>query len=292
MDRDDDAVPIAELLDERRHLLDVAYWMLGSSSAAESIVDETYRRWFALSDHTRARIASPRFWLAKVTGGICLGRLALPDSGSACAGEDRAGRSGAEGKGTLEEEISGTLLDALDSLPPAEQAAFVINDVFEVPHTVADIVRQPGPECPEPADDARRSLRARRARHTAPEQHDAVVGAMRQACATQDEALMMSILAPDVTAFFDGGGKIRALVKPVRGNTHVARSLLTLLPRHPRTALNTQSVNGHTGLVVRYDHVVAAIISLDVANRHVIHVWAILNPDKLRTWNDPGPTRH
>lgn len=75
------------------------------------------------------------------------------------------------------------------------------------------------------------------------------------------------------------------------GHQHVAHSLLTLLPRHPRTALNAQSVNGRTGLVVRYDHVVAAIISLDVADRHVIQIWAILNPDKLRTWNDPSPTR-
>ncbi|MFD1275668.1 sigma factor [Streptomyces kaempferi] len=69
-------MPITELLDERRFLLDVAYWMLGSPAAAESVVDQTYRRWYELSDAERHRIGVPRSWLARTAGGICLDRLA------------------------------------------------------------------------------------------------------------------------------------------------------------------------------------------------------------------------
>ncbi|MBW8699569.1 ECF RNA polymerase sigma factor SigJ [Streptomyces sp. MBT84] len=65
----DDVAPIAELLEERRHLLDVAYWMLGSPSEAESVVDETYRRWYLLSDAARKVITAPGYWLAKTAGG-------------------------------------------------------------------------------------------------------------------------------------------------------------------------------------------------------------------------------
>src|SRR4051794_8536393 len=53
-----DAVPIADLLDERRHLLDLAYWMLGSTGEAESVVDETYGRWYGLSDAARRQITA------------------------------------------------------------------------------------------------------------------------------------------------------------------------------------------------------------------------------------------
>ncbi|MEV1070162.1 RNA polymerase subunit sigma, partial [Streptomyces sp. NPDC050263] len=49
-----DTAPIGELLDERRYLLDVAYWMLGSAGEAESVVEETYLRWYGLSDAERA----------------------------------------------------------------------------------------------------------------------------------------------------------------------------------------------------------------------------------------------
>ncbi|WP_189986458.1 RNA polymerase subunit sigma, partial [Streptomyces spinoverrucosus] len=250
-----------------RYLLDVAFWMLGSSSAAESVIDETYRRWYGLSDRVREEITAPRSWLAKVAGGICLARLALPGRDTGRAGKGlRGGGVGAERHGMLREEVSGVLLEALDSLSPAERAAFVLNDVFGMaPGAVADIVRQSEPECAELADRARRSLRARRARPTSPQQHDALARAVRQACATQDETLLASLLAADVTAFFDGGGKVRALVKPVHGSAQVAHSLLTLLTRHPRTTLHTHSVNGRTGLLVRYDHQVAAVISLDIA---------------------------
>ncbi|MFG2555846.1 RNA polymerase subunit sigma [Streptomyces sp. NPDC048581] len=285
----DDAVPIAELLDERRHLLDIAYWMLGGSREAERVIDETYRRWFELPDPARAGMTAPRSWLAQVAGSICLSRLALPrrDRDRERAVEEEAGSSaGAVSQGMLAEEISGVLLEALDSLSPAERAAFVLNDVFGMaPDAVADIVHQTEPECAELADRARRSLRVRRARPTSAREHDAVARAVCEACVAQDEAVLASLLAADATAFFDGGGKVRASVKPVHGNTRVARSLLTLLARHPRTDVHTHPVNGRTGLVVRYDRRVAAVISLDIAGPYVVQVWVTLNPDKLRTWN-------
>lgn len=285
----DDAVPIAELLDERRYLLDVACWMLGSSREAERVIDETYRRWFDLPDPARARITAPRSWLAEVAGGICLSRLALPLPDRARSRKEGTGSAVRQGRPAA--EISRVLPDAPESLSPAERAAFVLNDVFGMaPGAVADVVRQTEPQCAELADRARRSLRARRARPTPTGRHDEVARAVRRACATEDEGLLASLLAADATAFFDGGGKVRALVEPVRGNAHVARSLLTLLARHPRTTLDTHPVNGRTGLVVRYGRQVAAVISLDIAGPHVVQVWVTLNPDKLRTWNRPRRT--
>ncbi|MGI5205579.1 hypothetical protein ACQEU6_28860 [Spirillospora sp. CA-108201] len=68
-------VSLAEMLDERRHLLDIAEWMFGPDTA-DRIVHETYRRWYALDDGERAAIAVPRAWLTRVAGGICLDLLA------------------------------------------------------------------------------------------------------------------------------------------------------------------------------------------------------------------------
>ncbi|GGU11275.1 sigma factor [Actinomadura citrea] len=67
---------LAEMLDERRHLVDIATWMFGSAAAAEEIVQETYRRWYVLDDRERAAIALPRAWLTRVAGGICLELIA------------------------------------------------------------------------------------------------------------------------------------------------------------------------------------------------------------------------
>jgi RNA polymerase sigma-70 factor (ECF subfamily) len=289
-----DAVPIAELLDERRHLLDVASWMLGSPNEAEGVVDETYRRWYGLSDAARERITAPRSWLAKTAGGICLSRLVQPDRAGHAAYPAKVadGPQAAEPPpATLKaEDVSRALMIALDSLSPAARATFVLHDVFGMtPDTVADIVGRTEPERAESADRARHCLPTQRSRPTTPKEHDTLARSIRQACASDDAELLASLLCPDVTAFFDGGGKVRALIKPVQGSRQVARSLLTLLARCPRTTLSTHSVNGRTGLVVRYDHQVAAVISLDIADHHVAQVWVVLNPDKLRSWNKLRP---
>ncbi|MEU2786672.1 MULTISPECIES: sigma factor [Streptomyces] len=281
MDRglDDETVPIAELLDERRRLLDVAYWMLGRSQDADDAVAEAYRRWYGLPDDDRIRIAEPRSWLVKTVGGICLERLAP-------TGRTHPGTIGAAPPQDLDEEVSQALLEALDTLSPAERAAFVLNDVFGMaPGTVAVIVGQTEQDCGELAARARHSLRTRRAHPTPPWQHDRVVLAVRRACAAENPARLMSLLAPDATVFFDGGGKVRTLTRPVHGARRATHSLLTLLAGRSRTTLHCRSVNGRTGIVVRYGDEVAAVISLDVAGDHVVQIWAVLNPDKLRYWN-------
>ncbi|MFI6579631.1 sigma factor-like helix-turn-helix DNA-binding protein [Embleya sp. NPDC050493] len=291
MDHADEAVPITDLLEERRHLMDVAYWMLGSGGAAEVVVDEAYRRWYRLPESERAQIRDPRAWLAKVVGGICLDPLVSPDGVRASAAASADEEVGQDRHRMLEQEIGAVLLQALDSLSPAERAAFVLSDVFGMaPGAVADIVGRSEGECAELAERARRSLRVRRSRPTTPERHDAVTRAVCDACVAEAPAVLVSLLAPDAAVFFDGGGKLRALVGPVHGSERVARSLLTLLARHPRTTLRTHSVNGRTGLVVRYDEQVVAVITLDIAGHLVVQVWVVLNPDKLRSWNQPGPT--
>ncbi|MGX1543104.1 hypothetical protein [Streptomyces adustus] len=192
----------------------------------------------------------------------------------------------ADNDSSFEEEMSQVLLDALDALSPAERTAFALNDVFGMaPQAVADVVGQPERECAELTERARHSLSVRRARTTTTRQHDLVVRAVGEACADEDSGRLASLLATDVTAFFDGGGKVRTPARPVDGHVQVAHSLLTLLTRHPHTTIVPHSVNGRTGLIVRYENHVAAVISLDIAGPHVVHIWVVLNPDKLRLWN-------
>ncbi|RPF30471.1 RNA polymerase subunit sigma [Streptomyces sp. TLI_185] len=240
MERVGDAMPIAELLDERRHLLEVARWMLGDRVAAERVTDEAYRQWFGLCAHERARIRVPRAWLTQAVGRISLERL---------------GPSGSQG-----------------SVPGSGPCDTCVED------EVGDLLLRP--------EDI---VRVRRESPASAGLQYEIAHAVRQACAEDDSDRLVSLLAPDVTAVFDGGGKIRALTSPVIGSQEVALSLLSLLARHPRTTLRTWPVNGATGLVARYGDQVAAVVTLDVAGPRVVQVWVVLNPDKLRSWNHSRP---
>ncbi|MFF7888738.1 sigma factor [Streptomyces sp. NPDC020794] len=289
MGRSGDTASIAELLDERRHLLNVAYWMLGTRLAAEDAVAETYRQWYELTDVQRTRVTEPRSWLTRTTGIVCLTGLPLPEHGAAHAeGKDNA--TGITPDRALTEEINNVLFETLGTLSPAEQAAFVLKDARALPRQAVADVTGPASVAPEElTDSARRAVRTRRAHLTTPQQHNKVVRGVREACATTDARHLASLLAPDVTAFFDGGGKVRALTRPVHGDQRVVRALLTLLAPRPHTTLHLCSANGRTAIVVRHGAQVAAVISFDVAGHHVTHVWAVLNPDKLRAWNRPHP---
>ncbi|MET9123686.1 RNA polymerase subunit sigma [Streptomyces sp. NPDC004528] len=248
------AVPLAELLDERRYLLDVACWMLGSAGAAERVVDETYRRWYGLPDAARGRIQVPRSWLARTTGGLCLGRLTGP------GGVDDAARP------------------AMPGGPPGSAGSTAATLLVGPPPP-----RVRGPRAPH--------VRGPRPLPASAHRHDVLARAVREACMAQDGERLVSLLAPDATALFDGGGKVRALARPVHGSRQVAASLLTLLALRPRTTLTAHAVNGRTGLVARYDHQVAAVISLTVTGRRITGISIVLNPDKLRPWNPP-PVPH
>ncbi|MFF1568215.1 RNA polymerase subunit sigma [Streptomyces sp. NPDC058293] len=284
MEHTGDTMPLAELLDERRHLVEVAYWMLGSRVTAERVTDEAYREWYGLSDDERSRIRRPRTWLTHVVGGLSLARLG-PEGEAGGSAHRRGSRDDG-----LESEVSEVLQRAVGALSPAQRAAFVLDSILGAPvSTTPGGAKRSVPDgTADLAVTARQGLRVRSGRPASPHQHEEIAQAVRQACADGNYEGLRALLTDDVTAYFDGGGKVRALTTPVTGDEHVARSLLTLLCAQPRTTVNTWPVNGRTGLVARYDERVAAVITLDLLHSRVSQVWVVLNPDKLRSWNSPA----
>ncbi|MBO1332504.1 RNA polymerase subunit sigma [Streptomyces sp. VRA16 Mangrove soil] len=285
-----DTLPLTELLDERRHLVEVARWMLGGTVAAERVTDEAYREWYGLSDGQRARIGAPGSWLTHVVGGLALARLS--PSGPDGDARARALRREPCDDGP-EREAGEVLLRAVGALSPAQRAAFVLDGIFgAAPGGGARPVRErTGPADPvDPVVAARAGLLARNGRpsSSAPRQ-DEVARAVRQACVDGDHEGLRAVLADDGIACFDGGGKIRALTTPVTGGEHVARNLLTLLSGRQDLTVATWPVNGRTGLVVRRHERVVAVLTLDLIDSRVARIWAVLNPDKLRSWNSVAP---
>ena len=75
---------LSAVMNERRHLINLAYRLLGSLAEAEDAVQETYARWYSMSVQQQDAIESPGAWLTKVTSRICLDLL-----GSARARRER-----------------------------------------------------------------------------------------------------------------------------------------------------------------------------------------------------------
>src|SRR4029450_14027535 len=66
---------LSAVMRERRHLISLAYRLLGSLADAEDVVQETYARWYAMSPQRQEAIESPGGWLTTVARRICLDLL-------------------------------------------------------------------------------------------------------------------------------------------------------------------------------------------------------------------------
>ena len=186
------------------------------------------------------------------------------------------------------------LLVVLESLTPAERVAFVLHDVFALPFgEIAEIVGRSPDATRRLASSARRHVREARSRPVAPSDHDRLVAAFRLACENGDLGALIAILDPDVVSVSDGGGIVRAALRPVHGADNVARFLLGILQKQPGLRVEDRAVNGERGLVVlagdpaadQPRDQVSAIVSLGTDATSIRNVWIMLNPDKLRAWN-------
>ncbi|MFD1713435.1 RNA polymerase sigma factor SigJ [Amnibacterium flavum] len=286
-------------LGERRHLLGVAYRMLGTLHDAEDAVQDAFARWYRLTPGERAAIAVPGAWLTKVTG-----RIALDMLGSARARRERyvgewlpepvpataltsASHSGDPLDAVAHDDsVSMALLVVLESLTPAERVAFVLHDVFAVPFDeIAEIVGRTPQACRTLASSARRSIRDRRERESGSAAHRRVIEEFWAASRSGRLDALIAVLDPDVVTRSDGGGKVSAALNPVRGADRVARFLLGILAKQSELVATLEPVGDRTGFVFRRDGVVTSVVTANVRGDVVTDVWIVLNPDKLDAWN-------
>ncbi|MCS3443134.1 RNA polymerase sigma factor SigJ [Microbacterium phyllosphaerae] len=298
---DDD---LDDVFRERRRLLALGYRMTGTLADAEDVVQETYLRWYRLTEAEREAIANPAGWLTTVAGRIALDLLGsarrrreqyigpwLPEPVPA----DRfAGTIGARRASltedpldriTLDDEISTALLVVLEAMTPAERVAFVLHDVFAVPFDeIAEAVGRTSAAVRQLAASARRHVRESRATAVPRAEHDRVVRAFQEATRTGEVAPLLRFLAPDVELRSDGGGVVSAARNVVSGADNVARFLLGIAAKRPTMTMEQQQFGDGLGFVFREDGEVVSVMNLRVAAGRITQLWIVLNPAKLSSW--------
>ena len=291
------------IMSERRQLLNLTYRLLGSLAEAEDAVQETYARWYAMSRQQQQAIGSPGAWLTTVASRICLDLLGsararreryvgewlpepLPEPVEWTGGPPGSATVDPADRVTLDESVSMAFRVVLESMTPAERVAFVLHDVFGYPFAeVAEITGRTPAACRQLAASARRRIRASQTPATPTARQAGIVRAFKQAWEAGDIDALVGLLDPDATVIADGGGLVRAALRPIQGGEQVARYLADLAGRAPgNVTILERTVNGQPGLVAQQDGVIVTVFAFDVAGDRITHIWAVRNPDKLRPW--------
>jgi RNA polymerase sigma-70 factor (ECF subfamily) len=290
----------AEVLSERRQLINVTYRLLGSLTDAEDAVQETYARWFALTPPQREAIVSPGAWLTTVASRVCLDLLGsararreryvgewipepLPDP-TEWPSADPADRI------TLDESVTIALLVVLDAMTPAERVAFVLHDVFRYSFAeIAEIVGRTPAACRKLASSARRRVRESQAPADGTTRRTAVIRDFKHAWETADIDALIGLLDPAATAVSDGGGLAGSVLRPVVGGDRIARYAIEIAAAVPAMTLLQRTVNGQPGLIAQRDGVTVTVFTFDFTGDRISRLWAIRNPEKLKLWTAPSP---
>ena len=283
------------LLDELRPVaFAIAYRMLGSVSEAEDIVQETLLRVHQALDGGE-RIASPRAFVATVTT-----RLAINELRSARARRERYvgewlpepiitdGPDDPARHTEMVDSLSLAMLVLLEKLSPEQRAVLLLHDVFDYDHAqIAQIIGRSHDNGRQIATRARRHLEQRRPRFQTTREHQEELAARFFAAAEQgDLAGLEALLASDATLTGDGGGKVPALARVLRGRSRVANMLVTFsrvgVLGIPGVSLRPVEVNGGPGaLILDAQQRLIGVWALEIAGGQINGISSIVNPDKL-----------
>ncbi|CAK7258832.1 MULTISPECIES: sigma-70 family RNA polymerase sigma factor [unclassified Shinella] len=268
---------------QRPRLLRLAYRMLGTHAEAEDIVQEAWLRWHR-SD--RDRVAAPAAWLTRIVSRLCLDAMKsarfrretypgtwLPEPLIEPADEEMRA-----------DNITLTLMVALERLSPLERAAFLLHDVFNQPvdEVAATLQRSPA-AIRQLAARARAHVRIDQPRYAiAREDSRAIVEAFFEACRLGDATALGSMLAEDVTLRSDGGGKVMAFPNAIHGMDRLVRLYLGLSRKlgGRMEFLGHLVIDGLPGFLSRVDgHLQTS--ALDISGGRITAIYITRNPEKL-----------
>jgi RNA polymerase sigma-70 factor (ECF subfamily) len=282
--------PVAEL---RPLLFSIAYRMLGSATDAEDIVQEAFLR-FHRETATGTKVESPKSYLSAVTTRLCIDHL----RSARVRRESYVGTwlpepllteetSDAERHAETADSLSMGFLVLLESLTPVERAVFLLREVFEYDYDeIASVVGKSEENCRQIAVRARRQIQAGKPRFEASKaEREELARRFFRAAGEGDFESLVGMLAADVVAYADGGGKATAFPRPVHGRDKVLRILRGGAARGERLSvrgMRLAEINGQPGaMFLDPDGVPVVAVSLDIADGQVQTLHAVSNPDKL-----------
>ncbi|WP_182879256.1 sigma-70 family RNA polymerase sigma factor [Microbispora sp. H10949] len=285
-----DQAQLAEHFDRSRgHLRGVAFRMLGSADEADDAVQET---WLRACRADSGSVDNLTAWLTTITGRVCLDMLRsrsrrredfadLTELDMLAPHEETADPAD---EAVLADSVGLALLVVLDTLGPAERAAFVLHDLFAVPFDeIAVIVER------SPAAAKKLASRARRRVHDTADvpssdlvRQRVVVDAFLAASRAGDIDALLAVLAPDVVRRADAvalRGQVRAQAE-VRGARAVAEETRTNI-RRARFA-SPALVNGAVGAVVAPHGRLQLVLEFAFSGDRIASVDVIGDPVRLK----------
>jgi RNA polymerase sigma-70 factor (ECF subfamily) len=266
----------------RPKLKRVAYRMLGSVADADDVLQEAFIRWMKAD---RSTVREPEAYLRRIVTRLCLDQLKSARSQR----ETYIGPWLPEPvvEEEVEEDVTLPLMLALERLSPLERAAFLLHDVFGLSFDeVAETIQRDVAACRQLATRARTHVRESRPRFQIDKQRGIeIANAFFAASRSGDMQALGAMLADDITVYADGGGKRRAITKPLIGFDAVMKVHVHLAEHFKNNAselVRASFVNGLPGFVTLEADGELQTTAFEIEDGKIAAIYIVRNPDKLK----------
>lgn len=277
-------------------LFSLAYRMMGSVMDAEDIVQEAF---LSFSEATAAEsILNKKAYLCKIVTNRCLDLLRssakkrelyvgpwLPEP--IVGGSERMGDSGEANDPSRsylrKEAMSTAYLLLLHQLSAVERAVFLLREVFEYEYDeIAAIVGKSSSNCRQIFHRAKRGI------GQPPEDH-AELNARKQVQVEQFAAFLASgnvmkllqLLAPDAVLLPDGGGKVKAPLRPIFTAERICRFFEGIREKSAAGfSYRLLLINNEPGLIAQSGGYQSAW-TFQYQGDRISHIYLQINPEKL-----------
>lgn len=269
-------------------LFSIAYRMTGSAADAEDLVQDAYVR-YASAD--RDVVRDVKAFLVTILTRLALDRLKSAQHKR----EEYIGPwlpepvfTGIEGdpyaRAARDEKIEMALLRTLERLSPQERAVLLLYEVLEHDHSeIAELLDITPASSRQLLHRAKERVAAEKQRFAPPpDQQRRLIESFIGAVARGDVDSLREMLASDVVATADGGGKSFAAKRPVSGADAVAKMFVGIARKFGTgVEVSIEEVNGVPALIGRKDGAIGNILMFEFDRDRIAEVISLVNPDKL-----------
>jgi RNA polymerase sigma-70 factor, ECF subfamily len=272
-------------------LFSIGYRMLGSVAEAEDIVQETFLKAYQIDDQ---KIDNKKAYLCKIMTNRCLDVL----KSARYRREHYVGPWNPEplllesspdfdpSEVILQKEgLSIAYLRMMEHLAPDDRAVLLLREVFNFSYLeISNIIEKKEENCRKIFSRAKQKISSIEGESLHYEKNKFIIDRFIQAFQMQNMDALLELISEKVTLYSDGGGKVKAAVRPIESQSNVLAFLYGIIKKVPEDFyFEIKKVNGQPAIVIYMNGKVQSIISFYISNNKINEMYITMNPDKLPT---------
>lgn len=270
-------------------LFSIGYRMLGLVGEAEDLVQDTFLKAYQMDEQ---QLNNKKAYLCKIMTNRCLDVL----KSSRHKRQQYIGPWNPEP--LLQEQLSEltppeiviqkeglsiAYLRMMEHLTPDERAIFLLREAFNFSYLeLSSILEKKEENCRKIFSRAKQKLAAIQNESLNYDVNKSVIDRFVQAFQTQRMDALLELISEKVVLYSDGGGIVRAAIRPIESRSNVLAFLVGILKKAPDDYyFKLKNVNGQPAIINFFNNNVHSIFSFYIANETIEEIYITMNPEKL-----------